>query len=91
MAKYILGTELSPSAKTEALERYVYRMTFESVKLWPHIAKQMTNGGYRMTLITDAQWLASTRFAVTRDGNLNKRQRYCEHDSNMFRHEMLEN
>lgn len=72
-----LGTELNPADRARVLASYVYRMTHESLARYPEAGRRMRTGGYRMPILTDAEWLARTRFAVRRDGRLDARVRYC--------------
>lgn len=80
-----LGTELEPSEQRKALARFVYRMTFENIAERPSMADHMWDNGYRMSIISDAQWLASTDFEVDRKGKLSERHNaHCMH-SNRYR------
>lgn len=76
-ATWKLGTELSAPAQRDALSRFVHRMTHENVNARPEMAAMMYRGGYRLSLISDAEWLGCTRFAVTKAGKLDGRVRYC--------------
>lgn len=76
----VLGTALSAAQQAHVLNAYLYRMTHESVRRWPTAAKQMRDGGFRLSLITDREWLAHTRFKITNTGKLDGRTRHCEHD-----------
>ena len=80
-----LGSELSTSDQNKVLNQFVHRMTVEARKRWPDFARRMIQGGYRMPLRTDAQWLAETRFATDVHGNLNDRVSNCQatHESAM--------
>lgn len=80
-----IGTLLHPSDRSHVLSSFIYRMTHESVKRWPEATMQMRDGGFRMSLISDEEWLASTRFAIRRDGRLDERSKRCEHDHSKFR------
>jgi len=73
-----LGTELHPDDRAEVLRRYSYRMTVETQRKYPAIARYMRNHGYKMGDRTDAEWLAATRFRVRKDGRLDARQGHCE-------------
>jgi len=75
--RYIYGNDLHPDDRAAVLDRYVYRMTVESVQRWPDVALYMHRSGYRMPARTDAEWLLNTRFAVRRDGRLDRRARGC--------------
>lgn len=76
--RQVNGLQLSATAQRQALDRFVYRMTQESIVRWPEAARQMKVGGYRMPIRTDAEWLAATLFWVRKDGRLSNRHRYCE-------------
>ena len=71
------GTDLKPEARRQVLDRFVYRMTNESIARWPEAARQMRVGGFRMPILTDAEWLARTEFATRKDGLLSNAVRYC--------------
>lgn len=73
----VLGTQLAPAVQARALAAYPYRMTHESIRRWPGTADHMRQGGYRMSIISDQEWLASTWFTA--------RLPYCEHDHTKFR------
>lgn len=72
-----LGTELHPDDQRAVLDAYPYRMTHESVKRWPQAKAQMIQGGYRLPLVSDAEWLGLTYFAVTKAGRLNRAVQWC--------------
>ena len=74
----IVGTLLSPEDQAYVLNAYVHRMTDESIARFPDFARRMRAGGYRMPARTDAQWLASTYFAVRKDARLDRRVSHCE-------------
>ena len=61
----ILGTELTPSDQREAKRRYVYRFTGEHKPAW---AKEEWKDGkpYPLQFADDSDWLANTRFPVTK-------------------------
>lgn len=73
----ILGTQLHPADRDYVLSAYTYRGTVENFGRNPAQAKRMRDGGFRMPLISDAEWLASTRFAVKKDGRLDHRVNSC--------------
>lgn len=77
MSAYRLGTELSDKARREALARFVHRMTVENASERPGLVQRMMLGGYALRLLTDAEWLACTRFAVRKDGHLSNGVHYC--------------
>lgn len=73
---WVFGDMLHPEDKKHVLNAYVYRMTFENIERHPRIAQYMWTNGYRLELIHDTEWLKKSRFAVRRDGRLDKRYRY---------------
>lgn len=63
--KYIFGTELTPADQAEALRRYVYRFTGDHRPDWAD--NQRNNGKpYPLQFASDSDWLAHTRFPVTK-------------------------
>lgn len=81
-----LGSLLHSGDKETVLNSFTNRMTHESVKRWPEASKRMLAGGFRMSLISDAEWLSSTTFAVRKtDRRLDEKSTYCEHDAYKFR------
>jgi hypothetical protein len=85
MVDMVLGSKLPLRLQEQVLNAFLYRMTNESVKRWPATSQRMLEGGFRLTLISDAQWLASTYFAVTKRGTLARNYNHCEHDAYKFR------
>lgn len=77
MVHYVLGTNLSPALQREALARYCHRYTREHVPGW---AKQPRPDGspYPVQFASDRDWLANTRFPVTKGGTLANRPGSCE-------------
>lgn len=71
------GKELHPADKRHVLAAYVYRMTHESVRRWPDAARTMREGGFRLPLLSDDEWLAVTEFRVRQDGRLDRRAKFC--------------
>jgi hypothetical protein len=72
--RYVRGNDLSPAAQEEAKRRFVYRWTIENE------AQARRAHGRRcptIPLISDAEWLRRTGFAVTKDGRLDNRVRFC--------------
>lgn len=81
-----LGSLLHPVDREAVLNRYPYRMTVESVAQWPASSAIMWGGGFKFSLITDEQWLASTTFAVRKsDRRLDEREAYCRHNDSKYR------
>lgn len=77
-----LGSLLHPADKEHVLNAFHYRMTYESVARFP----SATIKDYRLTLISDAEWLSSTTFRVRKsDRRLHLGLKYCYHDPDKFR------
>jgi hypothetical protein len=72
------GTQLHPADREQVLRSYMYRMTIENVRRNPQATATMLKGGYRAGLVSDATWLANTRFAVRKNGRLDQRSQHCE-------------
>jgi hypothetical protein len=77
MSQQVSGARLRSEVRQEALDRFIYRMTVESVRRWPEAARQMYAGGFRLPLITDLEWLERTTFTVRKDGRLNNAVHCC--------------
>lgn len=75
--QYRLGTELSAADRAHVLRAYVHRFTRDHVPAW---AREPRPDGtaYPVQFDSDSDWLANTRFAVTKAGRLDGRSRYCE-------------
>lgn len=73
----VLGSELRPEVQQHALRRFLYRYTREHIPQW---AKKEWKDGkpYPLEFDSDADWLAHTRFAVCRNGQLDERTAHCE-------------
>jgi hypothetical protein len=71
------GNQLHPDDRAHVLRAYVHRMTAEAQQQWPEHAAYMKANGWRMPTTSDAEWLKQTRFAVRRDGRLDKRYQHC--------------
>ena len=72
--KTALGSDLRPDAQTDALRRFVHRYTGEHCPQWVRTA----NRPFPVQFADDADWLAHTRFHVTRAGYLSEKYRFCE-------------
>lgn len=77
IATWVQGSKLPANVQREILNRYPYRMTHESIARWPSAAATMRAGGFRLAVLSDAEWLASTRFAITKHGTLDRRVTHC--------------
>lgn len=73
-----LGTELSEATQRACLATFVHRATVENFAARPKVAEHAYASGFRMTLLSDAEWLACSRFAVTKYGRLDARVNHCE-------------
>jgi hypothetical protein len=71
-----LGCELRPDQQREALRTYVHRFTGNHRPSWS-TAPRPDGSAYPVQFADDADWLRNTRFAVTKDGALSRRNRYC--------------
>ncbi len=74
---WIRGNDLSETNKRAVLNMFVHRMTVENVKARPEHAAWMYEGGYRMPIVSDSEWLASKAFPVTKRGTISERHKYC--------------
>ena len=75
--KQVPGHQLSESAKREALARFVHRFTGDHRPQWARNPRP-DGSPYPLQFKDDADWLASTRFYVRKDGGLSERHRFCE-------------
>lgn len=66
-----LGTELSEADQKHALAAYVHRSTREHRPFW-------YRGFDKVCFKDDAEWLANTRFPVTKAGRIDRRAYRCE-------------
>ena len=73
---WVVGTDLPHDIKQQVLRSYVYRMTVDAVATCPQQAQCKTQGGYRMPIITDAEWLADALFPITSKGKLARNRRF---------------
>jgi len=69
-----LGIELTAEDQQYCLSAFTNRYTYERIPLWVYAA----NRPYACQFASDLDWLAHTRFAVLKNGRLNRRARYCE-------------
>jgi hypothetical protein len=74
---YMIGSKMSAATQRDALARYVHRMTVENRREHPNAVEYQLRNGYRLRLLTDAEWLACTSFAVRNDGRLSDSVHYC--------------
>lgn len=71
-----LGSELKLSAQREALAAFVHRFTGDHRPAWA--SKPWKDGKpYPVQFANDADWLAHTRFCVTKSGDLDRRAGHC--------------
>jgi len=73
----LLGTQLRPEARQEALSAFVHRFTGQHIPSW---ATERWKGSqtYPVQFKDDEDWLAHTRFSVTASGRLDRRADHCE-------------
>jgi hypothetical protein len=76
MANMVLGSDLSPSVKREALARFINRYTGDHKPDW--VKRATSTYLYPVQFRDDEEWLANTRFAVTAKGELDRRIIHCE-------------
>lgn len=73
----LTGAELCSDDQAQALRAFVHRFTGDHKPAWAR--KPMPNGQtYQVQFADDSDWLANTRFAVTKAGRLDKRHGACE-------------
>ena len=77
MVVMINGKDLPPALQREALRSYVHRFTGEHVPAWARHPRP-DGRAYPLQFASDAEWLANTRFPVTKAGRLAKRPSICE-------------
>lgn len=71
-----LGTELTSDERAQVLRFYVHRFTGDNRPAWSR--KEWKDGKrYPLQFKNDAEWLANTRFAVTKTGKLDNRATEC--------------
>ena len=71
-----LGNDLTPEEQEEVKRAYVHRYTGQHKPEWAH--KLMPNGKqYQVQHKDDADWLAHTRFNVTKKGRLHRGAHSC--------------
>jgi hypothetical protein len=68
-----LGTELTQREQAHVLNAFVYRYTGNHRPVWAH-----KECNYPVQFKDDQDWLANTRFAVTKSGALDRRASECE-------------
>ena len=75
--KTLLGTQLSEKDQRHALAAYTHRFTRDHVPSWAR--KPLKPGAfYNVQHASDHDWLAHTRFAVNKDGSLDRRVKSCD-------------
>lgn len=70
--KQIQGDKMKPEAQREAMSRFVHRWTGDHTPNWVY---RFTG---KLQFGSDKEWLANTKFWVTKSGNLSKRHSTCE-------------
>ena len=71
------GCDLSDAVRRDVLRRFVHRATVENFGALRR-ARAILGQAFDMPLVSDAEWLARTRFATKKDGTLDERTRHCE-------------
>lgn len=77
MTTIVLGSQLSPSVQRQCLARFVHRFTGDHRPQWASVARP-DGRSYPVQFASDADWLANTRFFVTKTGNLSLWHDRCE-------------
>ena len=75
LMKTLLGSELSPSVRNECLARFVHRFTGQHRPAWYNRPDCMA---CPVQFVDDEDWLAHTRFHVTKTGKLDGQFDSCE-------------
>ena len=82
------GNALSYQVQRQALASFVHRFTMDHKPQWackafsaPAIGPAMF---YAPQYASDAEWLAKTRFAVRKNGDLDNRAKYCQSETGPF-------
>ena len=70
-----LGSQLSDNAKEHVLLAYIYRSTGDHR---PPGDPEPPKNSVKIQFKDDQDWLANTRFAVTKAGHLDLRIQHCE-------------
>lgn len=70
--KQVHGNEMRPEVQADAKRCFVNRWTGDHTPNWVY------RFGGKLQFGSDNEWLANTKFWVTKSGNLSKRHRYCE-------------
>ena len=73
--KTLLGSSLRPEVQTECLRRFVHRFTGEHRPQW---TTRPDCKACPVQFADDRDWLAHTRFYVTKAGKLDRRFDSCE-------------
>lgn len=71
------GNELCAADQAHVLAAYLHRYTRENKPAW---ARELRPNGrpYPVQFDSDQEWLERTRFAVRKDGRLDRRARFCQ-------------
>lgn len=71
-----MGNELSALDQRYVLSAFVHRFTKDHKPAW---SRKLRDDGkpYPVQFASDADWLANTEFAVTRDGRIDRRCHEC--------------
>lgn len=70
------GTKLTPADRKYVLSAFVNRFTREHKPKWA-VEPRGNGQPYPVQFASDEEWLANTRFAVTRSGRLDQRVGEC--------------
>jgi len=72
-----LGSELCYADQQQVLRSYIHRYTREHIPNWAKGDKHYPKG-YPLQFNSDQEWLKNTRFAVKKNGRLDRRFKFCE-------------
>jgi len=73
-----LGSDLSDYDKRHVLVAFVHRYTGQHTPDWARVGTWKDGQPYPVQFKDDAEWLANTRFAVLKSGDLDTRFSECE-------------
>ena len=72
-----LGSELPYATQRDCIATFTHRFTRDHVPQWTRQPRPCGNP-YPLHFDSDGDWLAHTRFAVTKGGKLDARVTHCE-------------
>lgn len=72
-----LGSELNEKNRKRAFRTFIHRWTKDHCPAWLFDYPPRSYRDIPVQFASDADWLANTRFTVTKAGNLDARVRFC--------------